>query len=96
MHAKEVKVDMQGWADFVFKNDYSLLPLEAVQKFIAKNGHLPGIPSEKQVLKEGINLGTMNKHLLQKIEELTLYQIELYKKILQIEQDNKSLKELLK
>ena len=80
IHSKEVKVDMNGWSDFVFKKEYNLPTLEEVEKHIAEKGHLENIPSEKEVLKDGINLGEMNAKLLQKIEELTLYLIEQEKR----------------
>jgi len=76
IHSKEVKVDMNGWSDFVFKKDYSLPTLQEVEKHISEKGHLENIPSEDEVLKNGINIGEMNSKLLQKIEELTLYAIE--------------------
>ncbi|MDY0989672.1 hypothetical protein SOM12_19725 [Flavobacterium sp. CFBP9031] len=79
IHSKEVKVDMTDWSDFVFKKEYKLPTLEEVEKHIAEKGHLENIPSEKEVLKNGINLGEMNAKLLQKIEELTLYMIEMKK-----------------
>jgi len=79
IHSKEVKVDMIGWSDFVFKKEYNLPSLEEVEKHIAEKGHLENIPSEEEVLKNGINLGEMNAKLLQKIEELTLYVIEMKK-----------------
>ncbi|KDN54712.1 hypothetical protein FEM21_22260 [Flavobacterium seoulense] len=80
IHSKEVKVDMTGWSDFVFKKEYNLPTLEEVEKHIKENGHLENIPSEKEVLENGINLGEMNAKLLQKIEELTLYMIEQERK----------------
>ncbi|WP_051951284.1 hypothetical protein [Flavobacterium sp. ASV13] len=70
IHSKEVKVDMNGWSDFVFKKHYALPTLQEVEKHIAEKGHLENIPSEKEVLKNGINLGEMNSKLLQKNEEL--------------------------
>ncbi|MFQ6601785.1 hypothetical protein [Flavobacterium sp. C3NV] len=81
IHSKEVKVDMTGWSDFVFKKEYNLPTLEEVEKHITEKGHLENIPNEEEVLKSGINLGEMNAKLLQKIEELTLYVIEQNKKI---------------
>jgi hypothetical protein len=83
IHSKEVKVDMTGWTwpDFVFKKEYNLPILEEVEKHIAEKGHLENIPSEEEVLKNGINLGEMNARLLQKIEELTLYIIEQGKEL---------------
>lgn len=77
--AREIKVQATGWSDFVFKKSYDLPTLEEVEKHINEKGHLKDIPSEEEVLKNGINLGEMNSKLLQKIEELTLYTIEQQK-----------------
>jgi len=92
IHSKEVKVDMTGWSDFVFKKEYNLPTLEQVEKHITEKGHLENIPSEEEVLKNGINLGEMNAKLLQKIEELTLYMIEMKKDISALKQENTELK----
>lgn len=81
IHSKEVKVDMSGWPDFVFKKEYNLPNLTEVEKHITEKGHLKDIPNEEEVLKNGLNLGEINAKLLQKIEELTLYAIEQNKKI---------------
>jgi len=67
---------MRGWADYVFKEDYHLPTLEEVEKHIKEKGHLINIPSAKEVNDNGIQLGEMNKLLLEKIEELTLYIIK--------------------
>ncbi len=75
--AREVNVTTTAWADHVFKPDYNLRPLSEVQQFISEHHHLPDVPSENEVLKNGQNLGEMNAILLKKIEELTLYLIEL-------------------
>lgn len=96
IHAKEVKVDMNGWSDFVFKKDYNLRSLEEVARHIKENGTLPDIPSEKEVLEKGVNLGEINKKLLQKIEELTLYQIQMNKELKQLKEENKKLRNQLK
>jgi hypothetical protein len=69
------------WADYVFEKNYNLPTLEEVEKHIQTNGHLKDIPSAKEVDEKGIELGEMNKLLLQKIEELTLYVIELNKEL---------------
>ncbi|MBT3226864.1 MAG: hypothetical protein HN354_11120 [Deltaproteobacteria bacterium] len=76
---KELTVTSTGWADFVFEKNYRLPPLTEVETFISENKHLPGIPSEADVKKNGISVGDMNSKLLQKIEELTLYMIDLKK-----------------
>ncbi|SCY69892.1 hypothetical protein SAMN02927916_3029 [Flavobacterium anhuiense] len=93
IHSKEVKVDMDGWSDFVFKKEYNLPTLLEVEKHINEKGHLENIPSEKEVIKNGINLGEMDAKLLQKIEELTLYVIDLNKKL---EEQNKELEQMKK
>ncbi|WP_264537741.1 cell wall anchor protein [Flavobacterium sp. N1736] len=89
IHSKEVKVDMIGWSDFVFKKEYNLPTLAEVEKHINEKGHLENIPSEEEVFKNGINLGEMNAKLLQKIEELTLYVIDQNKNIQGLMEENK-------
>ncbi len=64
------------WPDFVFESDYDLLPLGELQSYIKKNKHLPEVPSAKEVEKDGIDLVEMNRILLKKVEELTLYLID--------------------
>ena len=96
IHSKEVKVDMTGWPDFVFKKYYNLPTLDEVGKHIREKGHLENIPSEEEVLKNGINLGEMNAKLLQKIEELTLYMIEMKQENQEIKKENDKQNEELK
>ena len=79
--ARKVKVTQSAWADFVFQPDYNLPALSEVEKFVKTNRHLPDIPSAAEVEKEGLDLGEMNKKLLQKVEEQMLYIIELNKKV---------------
>jgi hypothetical protein len=82
MIAEKVVVKLHAdWPDFVFTKKYDLMPLEDVERFIQKNSHLPNVPSAEEVKKGGIDLGSMDATLLQKIEELTLYVIELKKEI---------------
>ncbi len=81
IHAREVKVDLTGWSDFVFHPSYQLKPLTEVEKFIKANGHLQDIPSATEVEQNGVNVGEMQKKLLQKVEELVLYTIEQNKKL---------------
>jgi hypothetical protein len=80
IRAQRVKV-YTTWADYVFNKDYNLPTLEEVEKHILEKGYLKDIPSEKEVLENGIELGEMNKLLLQKIEELTLYIIDMNKQL---------------
>lgn len=84
------------WADFVFDKNYKLRPLNEVELFIKRNGHLPEIPSAAQVEKEGVDLGAMDSKLLQKIEELTLYMIALKKENDQMRKELNTLKEKIK
>jgi hypothetical protein len=79
IRSKEVKIEATGWADFVFDKDYKLPSLSEVEMHINEKGTLPDIPSEKEVAEKGIDVGEMQAKLLQKIEELTLYVIELKK-----------------
>jgi hypothetical protein len=67
--------------DFVFKKDNKLMPLNKVADYVKANNHLPDVPSADEVKKEGIDLGSMDAKLLQKIEELTLYVIQQDKRI---------------
>lgn len=79
--ARKIKVTQGTWADFVFHPDYRLPSLTGVERYIKSHRHLPEMPSAAQVEKEGIDLGEMNKKLLQKVEELTLYIIQQQKVI---------------
>jgi len=79
--ARRVKVTQETWPDYVFNKDYKLPALSEVEKYINANQHLPEIPSAAEVKKEGLDLGEMNRKLLQKVEELTLYLIEQQKTI---------------
>ncbi len=87
VRAHAVKV-YTSWADFVFEDEYKLPKLNEVEEFIKQNGHLKDIPSAKEVEENGIELGEMNKLLLQKIEELTLYTIGLKKEIEELKAKN--------
>jgi hypothetical protein len=80
IRAKFIKVN-SGWADYVFEKNYSLIPLPELDKFILKNGHLPEVPTASEIEKNGIDLAEIVQLQMKKIEELTLYVIELNKKI---------------
>jgi hypothetical protein len=73
-------VQTSSWADYVFNADYNLPSLTEVAQYITANKHLPDVPSEQTVLTQGVDVSNMNKILLQKVEELTLYMIQLQKK----------------
>ena len=78
VRAKEVIVDT-GWSDFVFDEGYRLASLSEVEAKIKSEHHLPGIPSAREVSEKGISVGEAQAKLLQKVEELTLYMIDLKK-----------------
>ncbi len=73
------------WSDFVFEKNYNLRPLTEVEQFIKVNKHLPDVPSAKEVAEDGYSQHDVNKALLQKVEELTLYVIEQQKRINELE-----------
>ena len=73
---KEVNVTLASWADYVFDPAYNLMPLDELAAYVRENRHLPEIPTEKEIQENGVDLGEMNKLLLKKVEELTLYVIE--------------------
>jgi|GEM_PF-579699 len=89
IRAQEVKVETANWPDYVFKANYSLKSLDSLRIFIQENGHLPEVPTADSAEKEGVSLGEMNKILLKKIEELTLYLLEKDKEISEIKKELK-------
>ncbi|MCS3798188.1 hypothetical protein [Niastella sp. OAS944] len=91
--ARSVKVTTAAFADYVFEPTYKLRPLSSVESYINENKHLPGMPSAKEVEKDGgFELGNMNVKLLEKIEELTLYVIELKKENEQMKKEIKDIR----
>jgi len=90
--ATSMTVKLQAnWPDYVFKKNFHLPTLAETAAYINQNHHLPEIPSEQEIAKNGLNLGEMNKLLVKKVEELTLYLIELNKKV---EQQQKEIEQL--
>jgi hypothetical protein len=85
--AREVRVNLQSIPpDYVFAKDYKLLSFDELRNYLAINSHLPGVPSAKEMENEGtINVGDMQFRLLEKVEELTLY-------MLQLQRENEALK----
>lgn len=89
MAAREIIVTAQNWADFVFAEGYSLPNLYDIEKYYLANKHLPEIPSEKEIIDNGIDVAEMNKLLLQKIEELTILMVKQQKEIDELKSKNK-------
>ena len=86
--SKEIKVTNTPTADFVFEENYSLPTLKSVEKHIKEKRHLPEIASAKEMKQNGVNVGSFQIQLLQKIEELTLYIIQQEKKIKEFKKEN--------
>lgn len=72
------------WPDYVFNEDHALMSIGDLNNYIKENKHLPNIPSSKEVSENGIDVAIMQAKLLEKIEELTLYIIELKKENIEI------------
>ena len=93
--AKEVIITLDGWADYVFDEDYELMPLNEVEQYIKSNKHLPDVPSEAEMLSKPTKLGETDAMFMKKIEELTLYLIEQNKAIEELREENKALREMV-
>jgi len=86
---EEARVQLSGdWPDYVFKDGYQLKSLIALEQDIASLGHLPGMPSARTAESDGIDLGEMQRRLLEKVEELTLYMIRANKEITELKTTN--------
>ena len=96
---EKVKVALRAtgssdWADYVFEPEYKskMMSLEDIEKYIITNKHLPNVPSTAEVQKEGLDFHQTSKMFMEKIEELTLYMIEMKKEINTLKSENESLK----
>jgi hypothetical protein len=93
---EEVEVQLsQDWPDYVFEDDYAIMPLDELERTIRRQKHLPGIPSATKVKAEGIAVGAMQASLLEKVEELTLYVIQLNDRIDETQSENRALRQQL-
>ena len=81
-----------SFPDYVFKDDYELLTIDRLANYIETHGHLPNIPTAKEVEANGQDLGLIQQRLLEKIEEITLYTIDQQKQLEQLNKENSSLK----
>lgn len=81
IRTREIRVDQDTWPDYVFEKGYELPTLEEIEKHIDEKGHLPKIPSAEEVMANGVELGEMDRLLLEKIEELTLFIISQHKEL---------------
>lgn len=81
IYANEIRCRTNVWSDFVFHKNYQLPTLAELSAYIKENGHLPSVPTKKEVIANGFSVGEMNAILLQKIEELTLYILQQQEQI---------------
>lgn len=96
IRAKRVEVTLDNWSDYVFEENYELMPLSEVEKFVNAKKHLPDIPPTEEVLGKGIDLAEMDVLFLKKIEELYLYTIQQEKRIKEMEHEINKLNEKIK
>jgi hypothetical protein len=79
---EELVVQISGdWPDYVFADDYDLMPLAELEASIKLHKHLPGIPQAGEIERKGVSIGEMQKQMMEKIEELTLYLIDQNKRL---------------
>jgi hypothetical protein len=88
------KPNATPWADYVFANNYRLPSIYSLADYIKANKHLPGIPTTAEVEKNGVDLGATQAKLLAKIEELTLYTIQLQKQVDSLRAENEKFADL--
>ena len=95
MITEKIKVAVAGsadWADYVFEPSYKLMSLDKVESFVKENKHLPNVPSAEEMSKNGLDVMQTSAKLMEKIEELTLYMIEMNKEIQALKTENAKLK----
>ena len=92
LNAKDINVEMNNAADYVFDENYNLKSLSEVESYVNENKHLPGIPSAAEMAKNGMNVSTMSNLLLENVEELTLHMIQLKKENEALKAEVESLK----
>lgn len=89
---KVATISSADWADYVFEPNYKRMSLEEVERFIKAHKHLPNVPSAEEMSKNGLDVVTSDAKLLEKIEELTLYMIDMDKEIKALKKENEQLK----
>lgn len=88
LKAGEVQVKSNVWADYVFEDDYQLASLGDLRSYIEENNHLPNIPTSEDVKKKGISIAEISAKQMAKIEELTLYILQLDERVNKLENEN--------
>lgn len=93
--AKALNLTMTGWPDYVFANGYKRMGLDETEKYIDEHKHLPGVPSAQEIESNGLNVGEMNRIMMEKIEEITLHLIEIKKENDEMKKENVELRKQL-
>lgn len=96
INAKEMTLEMNQAADYVFDDNYDLQSLSDVESYVKENKHLPGVPSAAEFSDKGMNVSEMSNLLLEKVEELTLHMIQMRKEMDLLKEENSSLKAEIK
>lgn len=96
IRGRRMKLDLNTWADYVFDENYKLMPLEEVEKFVKQEKHLPNVPSEQALKADGADVMELNKILMEKVEELTLYLIQQNKNTEELKKQLEELQAKLK
>jgi hypothetical protein len=92
--ATEVRVE-SGWCDYVFEKEYKLISLTDLETFVNENKHLPNIPAASEIQQHGLPLADVTTRMMEKIEELTLYVLQLNTRVTQLETENALLRSSL-
>ena len=96
LYAREVKVNLDSWSDYVFDEKYPLMPFSELHAFIQKNNHLPNVPISKEMTENGLNVAQSSIFFMEKIEELTLYVLQINEQVKKQDQLLSEQRELLK
>ncbi len=94
VHCKKIKVE-SGWCDFVFEKDYPLPSLYETEKQIKELGHMPGLPSQKEIERNGLDVGDALKGQVKLTEEMYLHMIQMRKEMDELKRENAELKKLI-
>ncbi len=92
LRGRKIRLDEDTWADYVFEKNYRLMPLGQLKKYIQSEGHLPNVPSANEITTNGVDVSDMLKVQMEKIEELSLYMIEMNERLNKLETENERLK----
>lgn len=92
LYSKEIRVKLPPFPDYVFDSAYTLMPLKKLEEYINANKRLPNMPTAEEIAQDGGNVGELQVKQMEKIEEITLYILEMNKRLEKLEAANKELK----